>query len=171
MTYAMEPINSDSEVSDGEEILEQRIWTPKRIGLVAFGLTCVVASALAGAFALRKPTYPKLTARSLLETNAMIAAVAKNQIAMMNLQDDEPEVQMKVAQHMKKLEEEMKGNEPARWRELNDLVLQPHHVKGLLGVVNSMRDPRVQELGRKVVQAFADGRSAGRVGVHSQLSR
>jgi len=72
---------------------------------------------------------------------------------------------------MKKLEEEMKGNEPARWRELNDLVLQPHHVKGLLGVVNSMRDPRVQELGRKVVQAFADGRSAGREGVHSQLSR
>jgi len=90
---------------------------------------------------------------------------------MMNLQDDEPVVQMKVAKHLKKLEQDMKANEPARWRELNDLVLEPHHVKGLLSVVNSMRDPRVQELGRKLVQAFADGRSAGREGVQAQLSK
>merc|ERR1712187_997251 len=101
----------------------------------------------------------------------MVAALAKNQIAMMNLQDDEPVVQLKVAKHMEKLEQDMKSNEPARWRELNDLVLQPHHVQGLLGVVNSMRDPRVQETGRKLVQAFADGRSEGREGVKRQLKQ
>jgi len=101
-----------------------------------------------------------VTVRQLLESDEMADVVTQNTVKMGGVRHDF--IRDIIAKGLKDISRELSEKSEANTRKLNSVTVTKQQKKDLLKIVQSMSDPRVQDLGLEVVKAMAESKSQGR---------
>jgi len=187
-SLALESGSSDDEsVSTGQSreiVMDRPLSLVRRSVAVALGLAlvafaCVIFSLSADDHSADAPGATQegseagtLTARSLLDGGDITEVTSRN---FMNLAGNHLTPGEKHALHasvgrgLKKIADDMKRDHPRELLQLDSIPLSHEDKDAVLGVVSKMVDPRVQRVGREVLETVHKNRAEGGEAVKRHL--